>query len=1338
MRYHSKDKERIQVLKNYYILDTLGEPEYDRITRLASIICDTPVALISLIDENRQWFKSKIGIDIDEAPRDISFCNYTIEGSGFFEVQDASKDERFAHNPYVDNPPGIRFYASYPIIEPGGFALGTIAVVDAQPKALNEKQKQCLKLLADEVVALLTDRKTRMELRQFEKLFQQSNDMLCVAGIDGYFKKVNPAFEKVLGWKTEELLKTSYYALTHPDDVQKTKKEIQKLGSGCSTLNFTHRFRSANGEYKFLQWVATPEPKSGLLYAIARDITEETINAEKLQQVNDLLERTNRAARIGSWEVDLNTKKVFWSNVTKEIHGVDSNYEPDIESGILFYKEGKSRDKVISAIDQALYKGESFDLEAELVTIQGKSIWVRSVGVALLKNGICEKLYGTFQDIDEKKRAELALIQKTNEYDDLVSTIPVGIFKQDADNNFLYVSQMSCQITGLRLEDVLRDKTLAYSLVHPDDQEAFFVLDREAYEKKQVFDAEVRMIINGQTRWVRVHSTPKIDDSGKFMWFGIVQDITTQKIALNDLKNKQEELELFFNASIYGYFFMMLDEAIEWNEQTDKEKALDYVFEHQRVTRMNQALLDQYGANESQMMGFKPADFFPHDIEMARKIWKDLFDKGRMTVETNERKIDGTEVVFDGDYVCLYDEKGRITGHFGIQRDITEKKLAEEKIVKSEERFRFLFEKSPIALCLIDQHGIFKLRNEKFTELFGYNAEDIKDFDAWMLKAYPNEEYRSQVYGKFREKVLQANVKNDVIEPDEYQVTSKFGKVISVIISGIQIGDEYLATFSDITDRKKAESELIAAKKQAEAANKSKSEFLANMSHEIRTPLNGIIGFTELLLKTQLKNDQQHYLKIVNQSANTLLNIISDILDFSKIEAGKLELDIQKTDLQQLCYQTIDIFLHQANQKGLNLRLNLIDTIPRYVYADEFRLKQVLINLLSNAIKFTYDGSIELKVASLSGKPNLRFDVIDTGIGIKPENQNKIFEAFSQEDPSITKKYGGTGLGLNISNKLLQMMGSKLEMESLPGRGSTFYFELFLKPASEKFFTSNVLNYINTPDSNKVKANKPIKVNPLSVEVTEPGKKQIRVLVAEDNSTNMLLVKTLLNRAFDNIQVLEAYDGQEAIDICKKTLPDIIIMDLQMPRISGLDALRKIRKIKLAEKIPVIAITAGTVKGEKEKCLKAGMNEYLTKPIAEDIFNQILKNWIKKISIEKNKTDLPYRTQFDIQVVNNLCFNDPALIEKMLLYTQSELENGLHILRDKENWNDLVNLREAAHRIKGTSKTLNMNRLTQMTSQLEEINDINAAFTQLLNETIEELLWQCKQIGQHLKAINKQ
>ncbi|RYZ22361.1 MAG: PAS domain S-box protein, partial [Sphingobacteriales bacterium] len=269
------EPRRVKALHRYQILDTVPEKEFDRLTELASLICQVPISLVSLVDDHRQWFKSRVGLEVQETSRDIAFCRYAILNSDLFEVEDATRDTRFKENPLVTSDPHIRFYAGYPLTDPDGYAIGTLCVLDQIPRQLTENQKQSLRLLGDAALELIVKHRQNQELKYLGNLFALSNDLICVAGTDGYFKKLNPAFHDVLGWDESYLLRTSFFELVHPDDLQDTLDEIAELASGKSTINFAHRFRCQNGTYRNLQWVATPEPDTGYLFAIARDITDE-------------------------------------------------------------------------------------------------------------------------------------------------------------------------------------------------------------------------------------------------------------------------------------------------------------------------------------------------------------------------------------------------------------------------------------------------------------------------------------------------------------------------------------------------------------------------------------------------------------------------------------------------------------------------------------------------------------------------------------------------------------------------------------------------------------------------------------------------------------------------------------------------------------------------------------------------------------------------------------------------------------------------------------------------------------------------------------------------------
>ena len=651
----------------------------------------------------------------------------------------------------------------------------------------------------------------------------------------------------------------------------------------------------------------------------------------------------------------------------------------------------------------------------------------------------------------------------------------------------------------------------------------------------------------------------------------------------------------------------------------------------------------------------------------------------------------------------------------------------------------------------------------------------------------------------------------------------------------------------DITEQALQRAELKEARAVAEQASKAKSEFLANMSHEIRTPLNGVIGFTDLVLKTDLTETQQHYLGIVNQSANALLGTINDILDFSKIEADKLELDIDKADLYELASQAADIVTFQAQNKGLEMLLNVSSDLPRFIWADAIRLKQVLVNLLGNAVKFTTKGEIELRIHKLQpangNQALLRFGVRDTGIGIHPEKLHKIFEAFLQEDVSTTKKYGGTGLGLTISNRLLALMNSKLELTSAVGKGSTFYFDIMLKVESgdpvnwdnldhikrvlivddnsnnrtivrqmfllrsivsdeasngfealqklargeeydvilmdyhmpymdgletirkirESFYASPekqpvILLHSSSDDEKIIKACaelqinqrlvKPLKFddlyNALNKLKLNPDKAQqaaqqaqdygapFTILVAEDNEVNMLLARTIIRHIAPNATVMEAINGAVAFEMFKHRTPDMVLMDVQMPDMNGYEATRQIRSLPTGKQVPIVALTAANVKGEKERCIEAGMDDYITKPFLEDTLRELFRKYTHYGSPATDDDahatvaddSPPIKTgHYDPNAIKQLLDVDDDTIKEMLEVALRELLAISGTIEQASIHKDMKKLNALGHKLYGICVTTGLVQLAQLASKLEHTpaydeKDIPAQVDNILMEIL--------------------
>ncbi len=649
-------------------------------------------------------------------------------------------------------------------------------------------------------------------------------------------------------------------------------------------------------------------------------------------------------------------------------------------------------------------------------------------------------------------------------------------------------------------------------------------------------------------------------------------------------------------------------------------------------------------------------------------------------------------------------------------------------------------------------------------------------------------------------------------------------------------------SFVDITVRKQAEAEVLSAKEAAQSANIAKSDFLASMSHEIRTPLNGVIGFTDLLMKTELSHTQQQYVSTIMQSANSLFDIISDILDFSKIEAGKLELDITQNDLLEITNQVADMVKFQAHQKGLEILINIPPELPRFVWVDAIRLRQVLVNVLGNAVKFTQKGEIEFKIEYLGvnsdGLSDFIFSVRDTGVGISSKYQEKIFEAFSQEDTSTTRKFGGTGLGLTISNKLLGLMGSKMSLNSEPGRGSTFYFQVSFKAMKgnvedfgnvghikkvlivddnehNRFILKEILAFkriesreakngleaieiikegdkydailmdyhmpeidgietirkiisiVNSPieeypaillcsssDDENVKAAceelhirhrlvKPIKMQQLYdalsrlniseganenvakaivVNTKETDKQAYTIMIVEDNPVNMFLAKTILKDVLPNANLVEARNGKIAVDKFLEVSPDFIFMDVQMPVMNGYEATEAIRKLEDGTRVPICALTAGTVKGEMEKCISIGMDDFTTKPVVRDTIAKILGRWLKSNVAATSPAKEPVLVKQDLHfnADNMIKFvdNDKEFQKELLSMAKINLNITLPELEEAIKNQALSSIKNISHKMKGTALSACFDILAKQLFQLELMETFNE---QLINTLIVEI-----------------
>ena len=889
---------------------------------------------------------------------------------------------------------------------------------------------------------------------------------------------------------------------------------------------------------------------------------------------------------------------------------------------------------------------------------------------------------------------------------------PASIVITDPTGCIEYVNPKFTEVTGYALsESIGQNPRMLKSGVTPDAEYArLWETITAGRSWRGEFSNRKK---NGELYWESASISPIVDGDGNITHFlAVKEDITERKLAERARRASEDR------------FRNIIENMQDFVIVADGDGT---------VTLVNPVTVTMLGyASEVELLGKNFADTVCVSPAECQRVRNKLVRTGTLSRETvTFKRSDGSRLVVEGSFRLMVGPDGEPRSLECVGRDMTERKRAEDALRASEELFRCVFEKAAIGKCLIGLDGRFIKVNAALCSLLGYPEDELLE-TTFAAITHPDDVDKSQATHR---SMMDAG--NDVRSFEKRYIT-KDGHVVWVVASVLLLRNAegepsyFITNLQDITERKRAEDELRRAKEEAEAATRAKSEFLANMSHEIRTPMNAIVGLTHLLHNTELTPRQRNFLDKVESSAHGMVALISDILDFSKIEAGKLELEAVEFRMDEVLENVTSALAASAAGKGLELHFHLAADVPRVLIGDPLRLGQILLNLAGNAVKFSDTGEVVVSVglAACSGaSAQLHCSVRDTGPGIAPAQQQHLFQPFVQADGSVTRRFGGTGLGLTISKQLVAMMGGKLAVFSNLGEGSTFSFTVGLGlpagacdnprrappdsvtelrvlvvddtltgrevlrgyltgmsfdvttvssgeaalaelQAARRAYDLVLLDWympgldgpetarriklgaglgrvpriimVTGIDSEDAVAQgqvlgidgflcKPVSESVLldaimdvmglcprgGAELAQGGKRKPspelsgrRILVVEDNAINQEVAQGVLEEC--GLEVVIAGDGRQALEILSRdTAFDVVLMDVQMPVMDGYSASRAIRAQATMAHLPIVALTAHAISAERQRCLEAGMNEFVTKPIAPNHLREVLQRILK-------------------------------------------------------------------------------------------------------------------------------